>query len=121
MERRSLYINNTSLCVSWLVGKSSLDKGKRGERELAAYLNERGFESRRGRQYSGDPSAPDIISTLPFFIECKRTESISIYPVLEKARQDAGDQPTVIFHRRNNRPWITILSAEEFLKLIERP
>jgi Holliday junction resolvase len=104
--------------VSWLVGKSSLDKGKRGERELAAYLNERGFESRRGRQYSGDPSAPDVISTLPLHIECKRTEALSLYPVVEKAQADAGDQPVVVFHRKNNKPWLTIMKAEDFLKLM---
>jgi Holliday junction resolvase len=106
--------------VSWLVGKASLDKGKRGERELAAYLNERGFKSRRGRQYHGDPSAPDVISTLPFHIECKRTEALSLYPVIEKAQADAGNQPAVIFHRRNNKPWLTILTATDFLDLMKR-
>ena len=100
------------------MGRKSLNKGKRGELELAVFLSECGFESRRGRQYSGDPSAPDVISTLPFHIECKRTESISIYPVLEKAQRDAGDRPAVIFHRRNGKPWVTILTADELLKLI---
>jgi hypothetical protein len=118
MARMSLYINSTSLCVSWLVGKASLDKGKRGERELAAYLNERGFKSRRGRQYHGGPSAPDVISTLPLHIECKRTETLSAYKALAQAETDAGDRPAVVFHRRNNKPWITILSADAFLKLV---
>jgi Holliday junction resolvase len=100
------------------MGRMSRNKGKRGERELSQFLTERGFESRRGRQYCGDPSAPDVISTLPFHIECKRTEIINTYKALEQAESDAGDQPAVIFHRRNHKPWITILTAEDFLKLV---
>ncbi len=102
------------------MGKMSRNKGKRGELELSKFLSDRGFESRRGRQYSGDESAPDVISTLPFHIECKYTEKISLYPVMEKAQQDAGGQPVIIFHRKNNRPWLAILLANEFLKLIKR-
>jgi hypothetical protein len=102
------------------MGRKSRNKGKRGELALAVFLSERGFDSRRGRQYSGDPSAPEIISTLPLFIECERTETLSLYPVVGHAQQDAGDKPTVIFHRRNSEPWIIVMTVDEFLKLIKR-
>jgi hypothetical protein len=59
-----------------------------------------------------------VISTLPFHIECKRTESLSAYKALEQAEADAGDKPAVVFHRRNRKPWITILTAEDFLKFL---
>ena len=100
------------------MGKISRNKGKRGELELAHFLTDHGFESRRGRQYSGDPSAPDVISTLPLHIECKRTETLSAYKALEQAEADAGGKPVAVFHRRNKKPWITILLADEFLKLV---
>ena len=29
------------------------------------------------------------------------------------------DSPDVVFHRRNNKPWLTVLSAEQFLELIK--
>jgi len=102
------------------MGMRSRRKGKTGELELAGYLTKQGFKSRRGRQYSGDPTTPDVISTLPFHIECKRTEALSIYKALEQAQSDAGDQPVVVFHRRNHKTWVVILSAEEFLTLIPK-
>jgi Holliday junction resolvase len=103
-----------------MMGATSKRKGAAGELELAKFLSKRGFKSRRGRQYSGDPSAPDVISTLPFHIECKRTESLSAYKALAQAEADAGDKPAVVFHRRNNKPWITILTADEFLQIVKR-
>jgi Holliday junction resolvase len=100
------------------MGKMSKRKGARGELELAKFLSKRGFKSRRGRQFNGDPSAPDVISSLPFHIECKRTETLSVYNALAQAETDAGGRPAVVFHRRNNKPWITILTADAFLKLV---
>ncbi len=103
------------------MGMKSKRKGRVGELSAAKFLCDHGFPARRGRQYSGDPSAPDVIcDSLPFHIEVKRTETLSLYPVMEKAQQDAGDQPAVIFHRKNKKPWLTILSSTDFLNLIKR-
>jgi Holliday junction resolvase len=101
------------------MGRMSRNKGKRGENELAHFLTDAGFPARRGRQYSGSPDSPDVVcDSLPLHIECKRTETLSLYPVIEKAQLDAGDQPALIFHRRNNKPWLTIMKAEDLLKLM---
>ena len=40
---------------------NSREKGKRGERELAAKLREHGYDCRRGVQYQGGPDSPDVI------------------------------------------------------------
>lgn len=94
-------------------------KGKRGERELAHYLTERGFPSRRGQQYSGDPSAPDVVSDLPLHIECKRVERIQLYPAIDQAAADAGDKPPLVCHRRNGREWLAILRLDDLLRIME--
>ena len=67
-------------------------KGKSGELEVVSLLKTAGFPARRGQQFLGNSDSPDIVcESLPLHIECKRTESISIYPVMEKAQADAGD------------------------------
>jgi Holliday junction resolvase len=100
---------------------NSKQKGKRGELELAHFLTDSGHEARRGQQFKGTPDSPDIIcESLDFLhIECKRTESLSIYKALEQAQKDKGDsQKAVVFHRRNGKEWTVILNASDFLALI---
>ena len=106
------------LVVGNLMGKMSKNKGKRGELELSHWLSERGHPARRGQQYSGSPDSPDVeCPSLPFHIECKRTETLSVYKALEQAQADS-DAPGVVFHRRNNRDWVVILDANDFLELL---
>jgi hypothetical protein len=103
------------------MGMMSKRKGKSGESEVAHLLSDTGFPARRGQQFKGTPDSPDVVcESLPLHIEVKRTEKLSLYPVIEKAQADAGDQPAVVFHRRNNMPWLTILTANDFLKLMKR-
>ena len=100
---------------------NSRSKGARGERELANWLKERGIEARRGQQYSGGTDSPDVVHSIEgVHIECKRVERFSLYPALSQAQFDAMGQaiPTV-FHRKNNREWVTILDSERFLELCE--
>jgi Holliday junction resolvase len=99
-------------------GKLSRNKGKRGERGVAHLLIDHGFPAKRGQQFSGSPDSPDVIcESLPLHVEVKRTEKLSLYPVMEKAQADAGDQPAVVFHRRNKKPWLVIMDARQFLTL----
>jgi Holliday junction resolvase len=103
------------------MGMMSKRKGKSGESEVAHLLSDTGFPARRGQQFKGTPDSPDVAcESLPLHIEVKRTEKLSLYPVIEKAQADAGDQPAVVFHRRNNKPWLTILTATDFLDLMKR-
>ena len=101
------------------VGKiNSKKKGSKGELELAHFLSDRGFTARRGQQYQGTPDSPDIIceSLNQYHIECKRVEKFRLYDSLKQARDDAGDDQTpVVFHRQNNKEWVVILSAEDWI------
>ncbi len=95
-------------------------KGKVGERELANWLKERGYaEARRGVQYKGGASSPDVVGVPGIHIECKRVEALQLYPALAQARRDAGDAGAipVVLHRRNDEQWVAILGADDFLTI----
>jgi Holliday junction resolvase len=96
---------------------NSRAKGARGERELAHFLRSRGFEARRGQQNKGGSDSPDVCHDIPgVHIECKRTETLNLYEAMAQAIRDAGPSlaPTV-WHKRNNKEWLVILRAEDFL------
>ena len=103
------------------MGKASRNKGKVGERELAAFLREHGREARRGVQYMGGPQSPDVVSDLRgVHLECKRTEQLRLYPALEQAATEkpAGSIP-VVAHRRNRKPWVAVLPLESLLLILK--
>lgn len=102
-------------------GKRSRDKGKRGELELAHWLEERGVDAFRGQQHRGGPDSPDVRCSLPgIHLEVKRTEALRLYLALEQATAEApeGCVP-VVLHRTNHRRWVAILSAEDWLALVK--
>lgn len=99
---------------------NSIEKGKRGERELADFIREQGFTARRGQQFSGGGDSPDVVHNIPgIHIECKRTETLQMWPALAQAQADCkpGDMP-VVFHRPSRRPWIVVLGASDFLTIM---
>lgn len=95
-------------------------KGKRGEREWRDELRSAGFEARRGQQYSGSGDSPDVVCpSLPsIHFEVKRTETLSIYTAMQQAAQDAGHKVPVVAHKRNNRQWLVVMTATDFLDLV---
>jgi Holliday junction resolvase len=99
---------------------NSREKGCRGERQFAALLREHGYEARRGQQFSGSPDSPDVVceDLAPFHIETKLTEAFRLWDALAQARHDAGDKIPVVAHRRNRTPWVVVLQAEDFFRLL---
>jgi len=99
-------------------------RGKVGERELAAFLREHGFEeARRGVQYSGGGDSPDVVGIPGYHLECKRTERTDLHAWMAQATNDSagtGKVP-VVAHRRNRSEWIAILPLEALLALIPKP
>lgn len=99
---------------------NSRRKGATGERELAKYLREHGYNARRGQQYSGANGDADVIGLPGFHIEVKRTERFEVYKALTQAQNDAkmGEIPLVC-HRKNRGQWIAVLSMKDLLELID--
>lgn len=103
------------------MAKKSRDKGKVGEREVAALLRGHGFtDARRGVQYQGGHDSDDVVGLPGVHVEVKRTESFRLYPALEQAKSEskAGDIPTV-FHRSNGRLWVVVMDACDFLTMVK--
>ena len=97
---------------------NSRAKGKVGELEAAAFLRERGFEAARGQQFKGGSDSPDVTGIPGFHIEVKRVEAGNPYVWLDQAIRDAADKTPIVLHRKNRRPWMVIMRAEDFLNII---
>jgi hypothetical protein len=103
------------------MGRSQREKGKRGERELAAKLTEYfGEKCRRGQQYCGVAGDADVVGLEGVHIESKRVEMFSLYPSLEQADSDKkpGDVP-VVCHRRNGKDWVAVVYLKDLMRLAE--
>lgn len=103
------------------MGKLSRNKGKRYERELANYLSDNGFPSRRGQQFSGGGDSPDVISEeFPFHIEAKRTERLMLYDAMTQSIRDAGDKPPCVIHRKNNSESMFTCRLSDLVALLNK-
>lgn len=98
---------------------NSNTKGKRGEREFANFLKNYGFEARRGQQYAGGGDSPDVVTNMEgLHWEVKRVETFQLYKALEQARFDATfEHIPVVAHRRNKKPWVAVISMDDFLEM----
>lgn len=100
-------------------GKTSRDKGKRGEREFAHVCKEHGYEAHRTAQHMGkDGGEPDVVGLPEVHLEIKRCETLSLYTAMKQAERDAKDGfMPVVAHRRNNLPWLMIMNVDDFFKM----
>jgi len=101
------------------MGRTSREKGKRGEREAAAELGSLlGCTARRGVQYQGGHDSPDVVlEGVNVHVEAKRVEALNLYAALEQARQDAGDKVPMVWHRRNAKPSVVIVETTNLVQL----
>jgi len=102
-------------------GKAARDKGKRGERWVANYLKERGFDARRGIQFKGGLNSPDVIcDDLPFNLEVKFVEKLNIEDAFAQSKRDAGNLkiPLVINKRSHLDAKVTI-RLSDFVDILQ--
>lgn len=105
------------------MGKFSKDKGKRGELELVSSLRDLGFpDVRRSQQFCGSSSSADLLGVSGVHIEAKRCERLSIYDAYEQAVHDSEGTEDIpaVFHRRNGKPWLAIMSLEDWAKIYQK-
>ena len=105
------------LCGVIPTGRKSQRKGADGERELAALLREYGYPIERGGSLSFG-EVPDLTGLPGVHIEVKRVERLNILDAMLQAVRDApsGVIP-IVAHRRNNRPWLVTMRAEDWFAL----
>lgn len=108
---------------------NSKQKGNRWEREFSRILRERGFEARRGQQFSGLEGDADVVHSIdlgkhvPHF-ECKHVEALNQFKAMEQAEQDCINSEDsrnfpVVVHKKNRKEPLVYLRLEDFLNLLE--
>lgn len=101
---------------------NSKNKGKIGELEIANYLKDKGFNARRGQQYSGSPDSPDVICEdwPDIHIEVKRVEKLNIEDALQQSTRDSNTSQTpIVIHRKNREKWKVTLWLDDFIDLYQ--
>lgn len=121
------------------MAKKDRVKGKVGEREIANFFKNAGFDARRGVQFQGGPDSPDVVidCELDIHIEVKRVEKFGGYHVeqaLSQAHGDAGKgELPIVIHRKSAGKaaeseglppdmaghWLVFMRADTFLKLFK--
>lgn len=105
------------------MSKLSRDKGKRGERDFAAFCQLHGFDVHRTAQCCGKTGqAPDVIGIPGVHIEVKRTERLNLPAAFDQATRDAAAAGTgnipVVAHRMSRQPWLVTMPADAWLRLL---
>jgi hypothetical protein len=101
------------------MGRRSRQKGKRGELELSKELTRLfGHQCRRGQQFCGANGDADVVGLPGVHIECKRTESLSLYTAMEQAKSDCGENVPIVCHRRNGKKWLVVVELEDLQGLL---
>jgi hypothetical protein len=102
---------------------NSRAKGAAGERELAKYLRDQGWQkARRTQQYAGNPeggSGDVVCENFPFHIEGKRCEALKPEEWMTQAQNDCpkGKIPSVFFRRNGRKEWLVIMRADDVCEL----
>ena len=100
---------------------NSRNKGARGERELAEKLRSRGYDARRGQQYSGANGDADVVGLPGIHIECKRVEKLNISTAMQQSIRDARKyEVPVVMHRKNGEEWLCTIRLDDFIDILKR-
>ena len=106
---------------------NSRQKGARAERQFRDLLRAEGYlQARRGQQFSGSPESPDVVCPELEFLhwEIKAVERLNIEDAMAQARRDCGAsypglrKVPVVAHKRNFRPWLITMDAENFFRFL---
>jgi hypothetical protein len=105
------------------MGASQRRKGHDFERWVARRLRETlpGCEAKRGYQSrGGGAEAADVVSTLPYHIECKRGRKPLVRAALEQAMGDAkpGMLPMAVIKDDRGKPFVC-LDFEDLLEILQ--
>lgn len=103
---------------------NSRAKGARGERALANYLKERGYEARRGQQYSGANGDADVVGLPHVHIECKWVEKVTPSMMADYMKQSMNDanhgEIPVVIHKQNRRGWKVTMNAGDLVQMVSK-
>lgn len=104
------------------MGKMSMEKGKRGEREFASLCRNYGYNVTRSAQHCGKTAGvADVVGLPGIHVEVKNQERLNLRDAMNQAIRDseaAGqDEIPIVAHKRNNAPWLITMIAEDFFHM----
>lgn len=102
--------------------KRSQAKGRHGERELAALLQQHGYDVRPGEPLNYG-TEPDLVGLPMIYCEVKRCQQLRLSEWMRQASDDAekfGDGMPAVFFRRNREAWRVVMNLPDWLALYER-
>jgi len=94
--------------------RAQRDKGKRGEREVAAVLREHGFRARRDGRLEAD-LAHDVDG---YHFEVRRRETLALPAWTRDAEQAAEGRVPIVVYRRSGEPWRAVIPLDELARLL---
>lgn len=99
---------------------NSRDKGVRGERLWRDLLREAGWsEARRGQQFSGGADSPDVVGGPDdWHPEVKFVQALNVRAAYAQATRDAKGKRPYVAWKKNNQPWLVVMSADDFFSLL---
>jgi Holliday junction resolvase len=109
----AIVVNRPPVILNNIMRINARNKGKRIELQLAKFLCNCGFkQTRRGVQFQGGPSSPDVVCpALPHIhIECKGDERVltgskGMEDAFAQATRDAGKRIPVVMWKHNRGKW----------------
>ena len=108
------------------MGRPSLDKGKRGEREVAAILRAAGFDAvRRGWQSRAGSDDPDVIGLPGFWIEVGLGRTIKprakLAQAVEASAGKHGVVPVAVTRgARRSDEWVVTMTLFDLIGIARR-
>ena len=102
---------------------NSRQKGAAGEREFAKWLNDTfGLNARRGQQFCGLSGNSDVVDGIAgTHPEIKRVERLNIHDAIDQSVRDCADNNVpFVAHRRNRKPWLITIRAEDLILFMDK-
>lgn len=98
---------------------NSRRKGAVGEREIAKYLREHGYDAKRGQQYHGGADSPDVTGLTGYHVEVKRVQRLDLNAAMEQSIRDCGENEIpIVIHRRDRDYWKVTMRLDDFMEVI---
>ena len=112
--------------TNFAVSKTSRNKGKRGERELALLFGAEGYPAKRfgyAQSRDGSGGADVVAAGLPWLhIECKRYKKFmgsKLKAALEQSERDRKPNTiATVWHREDAAKWYVTMEAVELFRII---
>jgi Holliday junction resolvase len=98
------------------MGKSSRDKGARGEREVCAIFREAGYDVNRTPNSGGLHIAGDVQGVSGYHVEVKRQETLHLDQWSEQAEAECGEAIPLVIYRRSGKPWRVSMRLSDWLE-----